>query len=111
MRIDSGVALRDRFCQAERVDDGGVIQRIGENEVALLDDARSETLVRIPGRHIRQRRLSSNESRDRCLEAAVDRECSTDESHAAGAGTITLEPVDSRAHDRWLDAESEIVVR
>src|SRR5687768_2871405 len=94
VRIDSGVAPGDRFRQAEGVDDGGVIERIGENEVALLDDARRETLVRIPRRHIRQRGLRSDESRNRFLEPAVDREGSADESHAAGAGTVTLESVD-----------------
>src|SRR5688500_2923315 len=103
-------ALGDRFREPDRVDDRRVIERIGDDEVVLLDDRRGETLVGVPRRYVAERRFGTDEIGDRPLEIAVNRERATDEAYAPRSSSEIFQAVESRRDYCWITAQPEVVV-
>jgi hypothetical protein len=76
-----------------------VVERIRDDEISLLDNARRESFICIPGRDVGERRFGSGETGNRFLELAVNREGAADESDTSRAGAVFLESFDSCADD------------
>ena len=111
MLIDGGGALGDRLRQSDRVDDRGVIERVRDHEVVLLDDRRRQTLVRVPRRDVAERCLRADQFGDRLLQVAVNRERSADESDTPRARAELPQPFDTGGNYFGVVRQTEVVVR
>src|SRR5690606_12115797 len=80
--VDTAGALPDGLGQPDGVDDGRVVDCVRHHEVAFLHDAGGESFVRIPCRHVAQRRLGSNQACEPLFQVAMDGEGAADEAHA-----------------------------
>ena len=110
MLVDRGLALRDRLGEPNRIDDGRVVQLVGDDDVRLAQDGRAEALVGVPAADVRERRLAADESRERVLELAMHGERPADEAHRRGAGAPVIERVLAGLHDFGDGTEAEVVV-
>ncbi len=52
--VDRRLALGDRLGEPDAVDDGRVVQLVGDDDVVLAEDRRRQALVRVPARHVGQ---------------------------------------------------------
>ena len=110
MLVDRRLALRDRLREANRVDDGRVVQLIGDHHIGLAQDGRTQPLVGIPAAHVGERRLAADELRQRVFELAMNRESAADEPHRRCAGAPVRQPVLPRLHDLGDVGQPEIIV-
>ena len=108
--VDGRLALGDRLGEPSRIDDGRVIQLIGNDDVRLAQDGRAESLIGVPAADVAERRLAADESRERVLELAMYRERAADEAHRSGAGAPALERVLAGLHDLGDGTQAEVVV-
>ena len=97
--------------QTARVDDAGVIQLVGQNDVPVLDEDRQQTLIGIPATDIGKSGLRSEKICDLLLEDAMTFEAATDEPDACRARPVAIQSVDAGLHHIGMVGESEIVVR
>src|SRR6059036_503078 len=108
--VDRGLALGDRFGEANRVDDRRVVQLVGDDDVWLAEDGGAEPFVGVPAADVGQRRLAADETRQRVLELAMHGERPANEAHRRGAGAPALERVPARLHDVGDGTQAEVVV-
>ena len=99
--------LREPHC----VDDRRVVQLVADDHRVLVGERRDRRLVRVPARHVRERRVRRRELREIALELEMRLERPADEAHRRGAGAVALEPLDAGAHDVRMVGEAEVVVR
>src|SRR5437868_14063162 len=72
--IDGRRALADRLRKPHRIDDRRVIQGVGDDEVTFRDYRTYQPFIGVPCRDEAQRRLGADESGERFLELAMNRE-------------------------------------
>ncbi len=97
--------------EAHPVDDRGVVELVGHDEVALAGDRRDHARVRREARLERQDRLGSLELGELGLELLVQRHRSGDRPDRAGAGSVVLDRLQRSRPEPGMIGEAEIVVR
>src|SRR5207245_11322319 len=107
--VDGRLALGDRLGEPSRIDDGRVVQLIGDDDVRLAQDGGAESFIGVPAADVAERRLAADESGERVLELAMDGERPADESHRSGAGAPALERVLAGLNDLRDSTQAEAV--
>jgi len=110
MPVHRRLTLRDGLGQADRVDDGRVIQLVGDDDVLLAEQRGDEAFVRVPAAHVAEGRLAPHEPCERLFELAVNGEGAADEAHGAGSGPELVQGALAAGDHLRLVAESQIVV-
>ena len=105
------VAVARRLAQAHAVDDRGVIELVGNDRVAFLEQAFEKPAVRVEARAVKNRVLRLEELRNRRLELLVNRLRPADEAHGRAAETVFVERFVRRPDDFRVVREPEVVVR
>jgi hypothetical protein len=101
----------DRFAhQADAVDDAGVIELVGQNDVVGTDQRRKQSFVRCPTAYIGESLWRADEAGDRFLDLAVTFERAADKADGGRAGAVRLQAFDTRCDDFRVIREPEVVV-
>src|SRR2546430_14005807 len=80
------IAVGDRLGEPYRVDDRCVVQLIGNDDVVLAEQRRTEALVRVPAADVGEGGAAADEAGERRLELPVDRERPANEPDRSRAG-------------------------
>ena len=110
MLIDARLALGDRLGEADPVDDRGVVEPVGEDQVLLAEEGRRCRLIGVPAAHEAEGALGPHQSCARLLELAMDRERPADEPDARGPGPVLLQGLLPRRDHLGVVREAEVVV-
>jgi hypothetical protein len=108
--IAIGIAQATRLAQPDAVDDGRVVERVGDDRVLLAEHGLEQAAVRIPARGVEDGVLGAEKTRERCFELLVHGLRTADEAHGRHA---IAEPVDGavrRFSDGGVAGQAQIVV-
>ena len=75
------IDLPGRFDHADAVDDRGMIELIRDERVLRAEEGRHQAGIRVPARHVGERRLQPQEISDLLFELSVDGERAADEAN------------------------------
>ena len=81
--VYGGLTLGDGLGQANRVDDGRMVELIADHDVVFAQQSARHRLVRVPAAHEAERGRGADQSRAGGFQLAVNRERSADESDDA----------------------------
>ena len=104
-------ALFDDGGQAHRVDDAGVVEFVGDDDVAGFADGGEEGFGGVPTTDECVGGFGAHVGGDGFFECEVGGECATDEADGCGARAVFLECFDPGFDDRGVIGEPEVVVR
>ena len=88
-----GVAQALRLAQADAVDDAGVVQRIADHRIALVEQRFEQTAVRVEARGVENRVLHAEEGAQALLELAMHALRAANEAHRGHAVAVPRERV------------------
>ena len=110
-----GVAVRidlaGRLREAHPIDDRGVVQGVGDDEVLLAGDRRDDAGVGRESALERQDRLGFLEGREVALELLVERHRPGDRPDGARAGPEVPDRGQRRLAQPWMVGQPEVVIR
>ena len=91
-----GVAQAPRLAQADAVDDAGVIQRVADDRVLLVEQRLEQAAVGVEARRVQDRVLRPEVGAQALLELAVHALRAADEAHRGDAVAVAVERLDGR---------------
>jgi hypothetical protein len=106
-----GVAVALGLAQAHAVDDRGVVERVGDDRVVLVEQGFEQAAVRVEARGVQDRVLRTEEGRDRLLELLVQVLRAADEAHAGHAEAVRIQRVLGRRDHVGMVGQAQVVVR
>ena len=111
VQVVVGVAQALRFAQAHAVDDAGVVQRVADHRVLLVEQRLEQAAVRVEAGRIEDRVLGAEEVAEPRLQLLVDALRAADEAHRGHAVAVTVERALRGFAHGGVIGQSEIVVR
>jgi hypothetical protein len=99
-----------RLAQADAVDDGGVVQRIGDDGVVLVEQRFEHAAVGVEGRRVQDGVLGAEEFGDGLLQLFVHGLGAADEAHRRQAVAVFFRCVDGSLRHPLLAGQAEVVV-
>ena len=106
-----GVAVPLGLAEPDAVDDGRVVQRVGDDRVLLVEERLEQAAVGVEAGRVEDRVLGPEEARDGRLELLVDVLGAADEPDAREAEAPPLEPVPGGPDEVGVVGKAEVVVR
>lgn len=103
-------ALFDDGGESDGVDDAGVVELVGDDDVARFAAGGEEGLGRVPAGDEGVRGLGAHVLGDGLLEGEVRGECAADEADGRGARAVLAEGLDAGLDDIGVVGEPEVVV-
>jgi len=103
-------ALLDDGGESHRVDDAGVVEFVGDDDVAGFADGGEECFGRVPAAYEGVRGFGAHVGGDRLFEGVVGGEGATNEADRGGAGAVGTQCLDAGFDDGGVVGESKVVV-
>ena len=98
-----GVAQALRLAEPDAVDDAGVVQRVADHRVLLVEQRLEEAAVRVEARRIQDRVVRAEERAQARLEFLVHALRAADETHRGHAIAVPVDRADARPRARTGD--------
>ena len=98
------------FAEPDAVDYAGVVERITDDGVALIEQHLEQTPVRIKTGAIENGVLRVKKGADRLLEVLMDSVCSTDKTHGCHTIAVLFEAAGSSFDDAGMIGETQVIV-
>ena len=106
-----GVAETPRLAEPDPVDDAGVVERVGDDGVAVVEKRLEHSTVGVEARRKEDGVLVAEPGGQPCLQLAVDVLRTADESHRRHAEAALLQRASRSLEQTWVVSETEVVVR
>src|ERR1019366_977993 len=106
-----GISQALRLAEANAVDDGRVVQRVADDDVALVEQRLEEAPVRVEARRVEDRIFHAEEPSEPGFEPLVGVLRPADEPHTREAVAVLVERRTRRLDDARMRAQAEVVVR
>lgn len=103
-------AFFDDGCEANRIDDAGVIEFIADDDVSRLAERGEHSFVGGPCADEAVACLRTHQSRDGLFERPVRAEGAADESHACGACAVVSQSFNAALDNFWVIGKAQVVV-
>src|SRR6185437_3679600 len=100
-----------RFAQADAVDDTGVIERVRDHRIALVEQRLEQTPIGVETGRVQDRVFGAQEARKPVLELLVNTLCAANEAHGSHAVAEAVDPPVRRLSQRRMIGQAQIVVR
>ena len=110
VHVGVGEAIALGLAEADAVDDGGVVQRIGDDRVLCPEQRLEQAAIRVEAGGEEDRIVLAEPARDPLLESAVQGLRPADEAHRGHAEAELVERFARRRDDLRMVGEAEIVV-
>ncbi len=105
-----GVTQARGLAQADTVDDGSVVQRVGDDGVVLVEQRLKHTAVGVEGRRVQDGVFGAEELGDGLFQLLVHGLCAADETHRRQAVAVLLGRIDGSLRHPLLAGQAEVVI-
>ena len=110
VHVAVSVAQPSRLAEPDAVDDRGVVQLVGDDRVAVVQEHLEEAAVGIEAGRVEDRVVGAEERREPLLESAVDALRAADEAHRRHPVAPALERLGGRRLHLGVAGQPEVVV-